>query len=849
MYKKGLGRGTFSNLSNNRGQITIFMILGLLILISFIFVYSLTSGIKKGQLQETQEKTFTKSFKKEALRIFVEDCLTDELEKGLIFIGRQGRLWNDQPGGTRQFEEGVSGTALGGERIFYAITNDVFSEFPNAYPCSNESLPPEFCRYAYPNTKAGFGSLELRSSTLENDLRRYMTNKTIECVREFTREEISGQVEIERGDVDLGLNIFDEGIDIKATYPLKLSLGGEEFFHLSQFDFFYPTQFKKLLDAAVVFPLRMDWQYVDFFYNETILGSPFFIYGNEIEVRDCFPVEDHFSCKLPLRSDQYSSLGVELQRRELANGDDLFAFVTGGYTVLNRPEQYTYQFARQNRPPALDYVHRMECPLAGYDYLVVKDDAELGKVNITLSARDPDEENREATYFIGNIQTQESVSKPTQEGLSTISVAAEDEHGARDWQEVRVLVDRPLDMKVTLNMDYTFWSYQENKLKKYAEIFSSGEAYYVSNEDPVFLSLQFPMKSQVPESSVTEGIKFSYTNGGTENFELAWEPSASISGLCLSFPWSYFKKCNLDSYTKDDFVNWKKLLEQRLDSYFKEPSTDGRLNLSYQGQYCALFDKTKSAEVAVVVNGCVPHKNPEHPWAYPQEKYTYQNFDFNTQTGEYLGKQEINPFEATHSCCIGGENPSSWRLADEDDAPCFIDPEPGCYGRVFREDGTLYTGVEGQKGFVLEQQQRFCSGERGNMCDGDFKNELYNGRLWCGENGKSSCNDIKSSCENGLAFRIIDGQGWCSGMLGCEKLCETAIVYTGKKEYFTFTSEQINEQATLLKVDDPEDPKDPNFDFGCGCAGKPSGSPCDSNFDGKFEGECWKGACDGDGGS
>ena len=243
MYKKGFGRGTFSDPSNKRGQITIFIILGLLILISFIFVYSLTSGIKKGQLQETQEKTLTKSFKKEALRIFVEDCLTDELEKGLIIIGKQGRLWNDQPGGTRQFEEGVTGTALGEERLFYAITNDRFSEYPNAYPCSNESLPPEFCRYAYPNTKIGFGSLELRSSTLENDLRRYMVNKTIECVREFTREEISGQVEIERGDVDLGLNIFDEGIDIKATYPLKLSMGGEEFFHISQFDF-YPTQFK-----------------------------------------------------------------------------------------------------------------------------------------------------------------------------------------------------------------------------------------------------------------------------------------------------------------------------------------------------------------------------------------------------------------------------------------------------------------------------------------------------------------------------------------------------------------------------------------------------------------------------
>ena len=193
--------------------------------------------------------------------------------------------------------------------------------------------------------------------------------------------------------------------------------------------------------------------------------------------------------------------------------------------------------------------------------------------------------------------------------------------------------------------------------------------------------------------------------------------------------------------------------------------------------------------------------------AYPYEKYTYQNFNFNTQAGDYIGQQEINPFEATHSCCFGtAGNPSGWRLVDKNDAPCFIDPEPGCYGRVFREDGTPYTGLEGQKGLVLEQQQRFCTGERGNMCDGDFKNELYNGKLWCGENGKFGCgNDIESRCENGLAFSIIKGQGWCSGALGCGNLCETEIAYTGKEIYLTFSSEQINEQATQLKVDDFEE--------------------------------------------
>ena len=88
MYKKRTDR--VSSIPRSRSaQITVFMILGLLILFVFVFIFSLSAGVKKAQLQEVQEKTLTKSFKKEALRIFVEDCLTDELEKGLVLIRKQ----------------------------------------------------------------------------------------------------------------------------------------------------------------------------------------------------------------------------------------------------------------------------------------------------------------------------------------------------------------------------------------------------------------------------------------------------------------------------------------------------------------------------------------------------------------------------------------------------------------------------------------------------------------------------------------------------------------------------------------------------------------------------------------
>ena len=244
MYKKGDDRTRFSG---RRGQVTIFIIIGLLILFAFFFTLQLTNKIKGSQLEQAKEQVISKNFQKEALRIFVQDCLNDELEKGLIMVGKQGRLWSDQPGGTKVFEEGVTGSNIDrgdpAGRVFYGITDEQYPNEQNAYPCDNETNSPEFCRYKFPDTQVGFGNLELKPSTLQSDLRRFLINRTTWCVENFTKTNISSEAVVETENIDLKLNILDGGISVDVNYPLKLVLGKEEFFHLSKFDFFYPTKF------------------------------------------------------------------------------------------------------------------------------------------------------------------------------------------------------------------------------------------------------------------------------------------------------------------------------------------------------------------------------------------------------------------------------------------------------------------------------------------------------------------------------------------------------------------------------------------------------------------------------
>ncbi|MBU0456611.1 MAG: hypothetical protein ABH824_03995 [Nanoarchaeota archaeon] len=856
MYKKRMDRTR-----SKKAQITVFIIVGLIILFSFIFVLNLSSNIQKGQLEEAKEGVLSKVFKKEALRIFVEDCLTDELERGLILIGKQGRLWSDQPGGTKNFVEGLSGKTYDPVdeegRLFYGITREEYLFAENAYPCDNESSPPEFCQYDYPDTKLGFGKLELKSSTLQNDLKNFLINRTMWCVENFTKSNISSKAEIETEEMTLDLKITNDGIDIKAEYPLKLSLAGEEFFHLSNFDFFYPTKFKDLLEAAVVFPLSMDWKYVDFNYTRETLGSSQFTYGNSVSIRDCGPFKDYFLCNLSLNLDKYERLGVEMRIESMPDGDNVFIFQSPSYTVLNNPEQFVYRFVRQNRPPALDYIGRSGCPIAEYDYLIVKDDPELGDINITAFALDPDEDNlsytfmplmslpvsenfdQEDNFYISNITL-----KNLEKGKYNLLVNTTDEHGLSDWQEVRILLDRPLELNVSLDMPYNFSA--EDGLISYENKYFSGEFYLVSKEDPIFIKVHFP-ESSFLTSDYQHLIILNYTNQeNTENFEYALPSDLNFDSNdgCFSLPGLKSTDCTLNGYSNNEISKWEgELLLNKLNNNFRELTEYGELNFSFSAKYCGYFDKTKSTQAIIKVKECSPNKNPEHPYAFP-----YYKTKIDAITGKYLGEEVINPFLATHSCCK-----NDWTIyTKEENHECYINPKPGCYGGI-----PQYTLSDNQPipsgGYVLEEEYATCDGKRGNTCDGGKNYRLWNDELVCGNNSKEmrdlGCVDITKLCENQKSWGYVDTNGdektdtWCHGKMGCTSFCDSTNGGAVVDRKSVTEKGKIKDLNYLALTYYPKPTDDDSLGFGCGCKTGDNGKPCDNNFDGVFDKKCSNGVC------
>ncbi|MBI2668487.1 hypothetical protein HYX14_01465 [Candidatus Woesearchaeota archaeon] len=799
-----------------RGQITVFIIIGVVVLFAFLFVIMLTSSVKKSQLAEQQEGVLSQVFQKEALKIYLEDCLRDELEKGLLLLGKQGgRIWAGQPGGVREFSDGRRGIQFPGEseeqggRIAYALIREDFPAYPNAYPCGNESFDPEFCRYQFPNTKVGFGNLVLHESTITDDLQRYLINRTQWCMLNFTMSNISEKAVLEKTDIELSAVMVLDGITVRASYPLKIRLGAEEFFHLATFDFFYPSQLKKLIDAAITFPLEKEVRYVDFSYDADTLRKPLFLYAGEELLSNCKSLDNQVMCSQNLFSDYYTSLGIELTKVETDAGEDIFIVKPALYTVLNSPEPFVFRFARQNRPPALDYINRSGC-LPQYDYLAIKDDKELGDINITPQAIDPDEDIP-GYYFdplFSGLKNEDPFPLPSQfivpstklnPGWYNVSVWSGDGF-QNDWQKVRILVDRPIQIGISLRTSY------EDAISLY----SPTNVYAISVEDPVFLEVSLPQKSLT--NDLEQGA-LEYNDGTiTTSFDLP--PLSLIPGEKYNVELPLRPKTG--KYTEEDIKNIF-----QYESPFHTLAIAGKIYYTHTVNYCESAQQKRTAEAKVAVRPCVPHQNPAHPYPYmpgdADDHYKYEFAPDEKGAYQWTGKKvDINPFDASHTCCFGeAKDPSTWDL-ETPQKVCFVDPQPGCYG------GTEKEGFRSKKGFTLEKRERYCDGTRGNICQGEIKYQAItapnSNLILCGDPALSSTcsSSIPKPCRGKQAGSVIDEQGKkgiCYGDSGCEHFCETVFV--------------DNDGDTFWTAGD-----------GCGCNKDNLGEKCDKDLDAVFEGVC-----------
>ncbi|MBW3012788.1 hypothetical protein KY340_01150, partial [Candidatus Woesearchaeota archaeon] len=190
-----------------KGQITLFIIIGIIILVVFFFLFYITQRLTPGE-QEVEQLTIAKSKLRSApLRYYVESCVQKSFEDGIKLISLQGgRIYMEQPYGTLPCSadgpNSCTPTSRGGSVkkvinnqeyfVNYLITKNPLVFPPYQYPkqpcMTNFSWP--YCNYTYfsgvavePRVgwnylsplKGGPGSIEVQ---LEN----YVAKKTNDCI-------------------------------------------------------------------------------------------------------------------------------------------------------------------------------------------------------------------------------------------------------------------------------------------------------------------------------------------------------------------------------------------------------------------------------------------------------------------------------------------------------------------------------------------------------------------------------------------------------------------------------------------------------------------------------------------
>lgn len=833
---------------DRRGQITIFIIVGLLLAFIFFLVINATSEIQKDVLSDAQETIFGKLFRKESLRLYRDDCLEDSLSDALLLLGRQGgKLWAGDPGGTQGFQNGKNGityaSAEGEFRVFYGITRE--NTAANLYPCDQEP-----CTYTFPDTSVGFGNRPLLTKQMmEGEISSYLKVKVPECMQGIINDQINPSIQIRENPKSFELQtlITDEGIKVEGEYPLTMTLSGEEYFEISKVDVVYPSQLNKLLRTAVTNPLKYDQKYVDFsFRQETFEGEefPFASKKQDDALRSCTDIDDKsfFSCLRALFQDEFQNLEILVESNEVEGGDDIFIVRTPITNIVSNPEDpgaagemFEFYMARQNRPPALDYINRNPCP-GVYDYLIIpeskdhaSDGTELGTVEIILNAVDPDEDvsGQEGVEYLDGDQLiaasedgkYKIIFDATPPQLLTVS--AKDKHGLIDSQDVAIFVDEGLTSSVTV------------------ENFYNGEK-IISQEDPFRIIVTPP--ADVPQSrniETTARVSFIKSDGRVPLRE-------SITIISNGEPKAFGIPTPNDEGDGGIISSYDDQIGSDIATFLQTLQVGAaKISVSYQATYCPdkpeSHSRTATSTVDVEVVECIPYENPERPYPFPYHQYK--------KDGETISLDDdtiISPYLASHTCCKPDQSNSfkGTFFTLEDNKECFRNPSEGCYGEFLDVDSGDASMVsikpfqqpDTNEGFLALREFAHCTGLSGNTCGTklyEFKLD-QNNKVQCGNKNQYGCANIPLQCQDGPAFNFILNKGACIGKQGCESFCKfpSALVYLGAGP---LTPDDLNNQLRM-GTDKSEFLK-------CGCNNAPDQSKCDRNFDGRFEGTCLNDFC------
>ncbi|MBW3014740.1 hypothetical protein KY335_05900 [Candidatus Woesearchaeota archaeon] len=325
-----------------KGQVTVFIILGIIILVVFLFAFYLVARMRGEPMEEQQLLVAKSKLQSESLRYYVESCIKKASNDGIMLISNQGGyIFNEQPGSTLSCST-YSCTPrpaieIEGWRTPYLITPNPLL-VPQTYqylksPCAVNMSKP-YCRYVYdPNITfepfIGVSSLPVLSrfegsSSIEEQLENYIAYKTSDCIDFGGVTNITGIpyiIQPEEPEVNISITSFD----VRVLVKLPMKIVGEQA---------YPVV--EVQDYEIILPVRYGhfYSFVRDLVNKEVADPGF-------DIAD------------------YDTLGTYWQgfsvyvAEDKVPGDDLI-IVHDSQSHIGQ-KMLEFRFLRANLPPVLNY--------------------------------------------------------------------------------------------------------------------------------------------------------------------------------------------------------------------------------------------------------------------------------------------------------------------------------------------------------------------------------------------------------------------------------------------------------------------------------------------------------------
>ncbi len=418
-----------------KGQVTMFIIIGLIVLIVIMFLLFITNSIKSDQATRNVEVIGSMFEKQGKYHGYVLSCVDQALKNGVFLVGMQGgAIYDYEAKGGKHYLGPGNGYPYGKyilpyryDGVIYNVSYGIVSPqlgslyHPDIpfYPYGLTKLVsnPKIISPFYVNVFGNFPSSPLTplcdyhgsnrrelsdtvacetydsrnvhdTNSVQEYLERYIENYTMGCVNLKSLPELAGS-NIRKGNITANVTFGESHVFADVTIPIFIELGNvKTVIQLKDFQVRLNVRLKKIHEL------------VSHLIENDVNNIFFNIVRDASSVDNCKDITGgNAPCLKPgMQVVKKSNVCLDTGLCTEGKYDDVLIIKDSESLIDGRP--YVFQIAIENRPPALDLI-RTEVGTGSYnyDYVVFNGD----EIVIKPVGIDPDEDQHNALGFMDNL--------------------------------------------------------------------------------------------------------------------------------------------------------------------------------------------------------------------------------------------------------------------------------------------------------------------------------------------------------------------------------------------------------------------------------------------------------------